>query len=115
LRARLDALCRRPLGFAPAESLRARLMRTRERLWVFLDYREVEPTNNEAERSLRPSVIMRKITFGNRSDEGAQTHSILMSLMETAKRQGRDPRKFLCKLLTCGPRAAQAALYRDTS
>ncbi|HID32764.1 MAG TPA: hypothetical protein EYP24_05245 [bacterium (Candidatus Stahlbacteria)] len=45
----------------------------------------VEPTNNRAERHLRPSVIMRKITFGNRSESGAKNHPMIMSILQTSK------------------------------
>jgi transposase len=55
----------------------------------------VPPTNNQAERSLRPVVIMRKVTHGTRSDKGLENHSVLRSLLETAKRLGIKPHHFL--------------------
>ena len=45
----------------------------RGKLFVFLKRRDVEPTNNESERALRPSVIFRKVTNGFRSEWGAQS------------------------------------------
>jgi transposase len=112
---RLDKLCVKPLSYAPAETLRQRLQKERKELFTFLRQPGVPPTNNQAEQSLRASVIMRKITFGNRSAQGARTHSILASLLHTARRQGRDPRAFFKTLLLSKTATAQAALYENSS
>jgi hypothetical protein len=112
---RLDKLCAQPLSYAPAETLRQRLQKERGELFSFLRQPGVPPTNNHAEQSLRASVIMRKITFGNRSSQGARTHSILASLLQTARRQKRDPRAFLQTLLLADTTTAQAALYNNSS
>ena len=73
---------------------------------------KVPPTNNQAERSLRPVVIMRKIVHGTRSDKGLENHSVLRSLFETARRQGKKSRLFFLDLFTKTTAQAQAALYR---
>lgn len=112
---RLDRLCAPALSFPAAETLRQRLQKERGELFGFLRHPGVPPTNNHAEQSLRASVIMRKITFGNRSTEGAQTHSILASLLHTARRQGRDVRDFLQTLLLSDTATAQAALFNNSS
>ena len=49
-----------------------------------------EPTNNRAERSLRPAVIARKISCGNKTDRGRQTWQILASLAATCVQRGKD-------------------------
>jgi transposase len=59
---------------------------------VFLREPEVPPTNNHAERMLRPAVISRKVGGCNKTLLGAVVHSILASLMATCHQQGR---KFL--------------------
>jgi transposase len=59
-----------------------RLRRERDMLFTFLE-EEVDWNNNAAERALRPSVVIRKITYGNQSDEGAHAHAVLMSVKET--------------------------------
>jgi hypothetical protein len=43
-------------------------------------YFEVEPTNNRAERAIRPAVVARKVSCGNRTERGASTWQILVSL-----------------------------------
>jgi transposase len=65
-----------------------RMIKHREHLFTFLYVDEVEPTNNAAERAIRPAVIARKLSAGNRSPTGAQTHSILASLAATARQHG---------------------------
>jgi len=75
----------------------------------------VLPTNNHAEQTLRRMVIFRKISFGTRSESGLKTHSVLPSLVLTAKRQGVDPKNFLKILLTSDTVSAQAALYANSS
>jgi transposase len=62
----------------------------RGKLFVFLKRRDCEPTNNESERALRPSVIFRKVTNGFRSKWGAQAHAALCSIVETGRRNGRS-------------------------
>jgi transposase len=59
---------------------------------VFLRHPEVPPTNNHAERMLRPAVITRKVGGCNKTLRGALVHSILASLMVTCRQQGQ---KFL--------------------
>jgi transposase len=60
-----------------------RLRRERGMLFTFLEEDGVEWNNNAAERALRSSVVIRKITYGNQSDEGAHAHAVLMSIKET--------------------------------
>jgi transposase len=62
----------------------------RHKLFVFLKRRDVEPTNNESERALRPSVIFRKVTNGFRSEWGAKAYAALCSIVETGRRNGRS-------------------------
>ena len=73
------------------QRIKKRLVKHNKELLTFLDHPEIEPTNNRAERQLRPNVIMRKITFGNRSQAGARNHQVIMSILETAKLNGINP------------------------
>lgn len=113
LRKQLRALCVTPLRSARAEAFRKRLSGPEQKL-LFTCFRrpEVPPTNNQAERSLRPLVIMRKVVQGTRSQKGLENHSVLRSLFETARRQGKKPHQFFLVLLTQSKTQAQAALYR---
>jgi hypothetical protein len=56
---------------------------------IFLHDPEVPPTNNHAERMLRPAVITRKVGGCNKTLLGALVHRILASIMATCKQQGQ--------------------------
>ena len=62
-----------------------------DRLFHWVTDRRVPADNNRAERDLRPTVIARKVSFGSSSDAGAQTRSVLMSVLHTLnKRRGEQ-------------------------
>jgi transposase len=112
----LNKIGDKTLSFKPAETLRSFLIGPDQKnLFTFLRIPGVPPTNNHAEQALRKIVIMRKICFGTRSENGVKTHSILPTLIQTARRQGVNPREFLHTLHTADATAAQAALYKNTS
>lgn len=68
-----------------------RLSRSIDGLFTFLDEEGVEPTNNQGEREIRPAVIIRKNSLGNRSEKGANCQAVLMSIYRTLKRRGLNP------------------------
>src|SRR5262245_57006054 len=74
-----------------ARRLAKRLTRYGEYLLTFVEFAHVPPTNNQAEREIRPAVLMRKASYGNQSDRGADTRAVLMSVFRTLKRRGHDP------------------------
>jgi len=114
LRRQLRDLCQNPLRHAKAEAFRRRLLGPEQKhFFTCLRRPHVPPTNNQAERSLRPVVIMRKVVHGTRSTKGLENHSVLRSLFETARRQGKQPHRFFFDLLTKNTAQAQAALYRN--
>jgi transposase len=90
--ARIERLCdwllQRSLSPPKAQKLQRRYQKYRQSLFVFLYRTDVEPTNNVAERALRPSVIHRKVTGGFRSDWGAKTYAALASVIDTAELSG---------------------------
>lgn len=59
-------------------------------MFTFLQDPDVAWNNNLAERMIRPNVIYRNRSFGNRSDRGARAHGTIMSLMQTLRLQGKD-------------------------
>ena len=88
---RLDALINTPWQAAQARRLIKRLKRHRDDLFTFLDQPGVPFENNLAERAIRPAVIIRKNSYGNRSDQGADVQAILMSIFFTLKKRGYNP------------------------
>lgn len=77
-----------------------RLERHRRECLTFLDKPGIPWHNNHAERMIRPNVLLRKITFGNRSLEGLENHNVLMSIIQTAKLNQLDPLARLRELLS---------------
>ena len=59
-------------------------------LFTFLHCPGIEATNNAAERALRPAVVARKTWGGNRTENGAKTQQILISVLATCRQQGKD-------------------------
>ena len=70
-----------------ATRIAKRLRRHRTELTRFLWDQKLEGTNNPAERAIRPAVVMRKITGGNRSQAGAIAWAKLASLVRSADQQ----------------------------
>jgi len=102
------------LADADAENLRQRITdpkRDGANLFTFLKVKDMPPTNNHAEQSLRLPVIFRKICFGSRSLLGAQALAVNLSLMGTAKRQNRNPIDMLKDILLHGPETPLTAIY----
>lgn len=85
---------------ADARRLAKRLHRHQDQLFTFLDRPEASWENNRAEREIRPAVILRKNSQCNRSDRGAATQAVLMSLYRTLKRRGHDPAAAIAGALT---------------
>jgi hypothetical protein len=98
LRRELNRLESMPVDHERAERLQKRLRKYHDQWLTFIDHPELQPTNNLAERALRPLVVLRKLTFGNRSSEGARRTGVLVSVVETAKRQGHQLLRFLQQL-----------------
>ena len=88
---RRDELLAAPWDNDNARRLIKRLRRYCDALFTFLDHAEVPCDNNRAEREIRPAVIIRKNSLGNRSENGAQVQAVLMSIYRTLKLRGHDP------------------------
>ena len=102
-------------GDVDADRLTKRLKKHRKSLTTFLHKAEVDGTNNAAERALRPAVVMRKITGGSRSAEGAKAWAILASVMRTAEQQARDVVETTKTLLKAEWAGKNIALLTDSS
>ena len=94
-RRRLERQLQRLLAREPTDAEGRKLrdavyLDCRDKLFVFLKRRDTEPTNNESERALRPSVIFRKVTNGFRSEWGAKAYAALCSIVDTGRRNGRS-------------------------
>ena len=82
-----------------AKRLIKRLRRHQADLFTFLDHEGVPFENNHAERAIRPAVIIRKNSYANRSQRGADTQAVLMSVYRTLKQRGHDPLQTITQAL----------------
>jgi transposase len=64
-------------------------------LWTFARVGGVEPTNNVAERALRPAVLWRKGSFGSDTEVGSRFAERLLTVVATCRQQGRRLLTFL--------------------
>lgn len=79
------------------------LLRQWPAIWTFVYVDGVEPSNNDAERVLRPAVLWRKGSFGTWSDEGSLFVTRMLTVIETARRRG-------VRVLDWQEQACQAAM-----
>jgi len=87
LRANTEALLAQSYTGLGVEKALHRFRTHREHLFTFFDHPEVDPTNNLAERQLRPAVVARKLSCGNKTDAGRRTWQILSSLATTCSQR----------------------------
>ena len=88
---RLDQILRVHHIDKDANRLVKRLRRHKAELFTFLEHENVSPYNNHAEQQMRKPVLARKVSQQNRSEQGAKTQAILMSLFRTAEIQAQNP------------------------
>jgi len=106
LEARLDGLVARRRRFTDHDNARfaGRLRKQRPHLLRFLYVDQLEATNNQAERMLRPAVITRKTNGCNRTRSGAETHAILSSILVTCRQHSVPILDYLVQLQRYGER-----------
>jgi transposase len=111
LEAELDALIdpQRRLTDPDNVRLAKRLRKQRPHVLRFLYVDELDATNNQAERQLRPAVITRKTSGCNRTDGGAEAHSILGSVLATCHQQAIPILDYLVKLQQYGGKPSALA------
>ena len=113
----LERICARPLSFGKAETLRKRLIpgaREHSEVFTFIRF-DGPPTNNHAERALRPLVIFRKVCMGTRSRQGSENIGIFPSLTQPAKLQQCSVIDLFLAMLTGPAEQAHEILFADSS
>jgi transposase len=82
-------------GVPKTEGTGREILKRREALWTFVQVEGVEPTNNTAERSIRPGVQWRKGSFGTQSEDGSRFVESMMTVVATLKQQKRNVLEYL--------------------
>jgi len=84
----------------PLSKIKAALRKNKEKYFTFLKHPGIPIDNNKAERCLRHLVIKRRTSFGSKTQRGAETTSILASVILSLK--WNDPKNWLQKYLKLG-------------
>jgi len=95
-------------GVAKTEGTCREILKRREALWTFVQVEGVEPTNNTAERSIRPGVQWRKGSFGTQSEGGSRFVESMMTVVATLKQQNRNVLDYLTAAHEAALRGAPA-------
>jgi transposase len=77
-------------GMPKTEGTCREILKLQQALWTFVRHDGVEPTNNAAERAIRPGVLWRKGSFGTQSPEGSRFVEAMMTVVATLKQQHRN-------------------------
>ncbi|NEP53300.1 MAG: IS66 family transposase [Moorea sp. SIO3C2] len=75
------------------------ILKVESALWTFVYTPELEPTNNTAERGLRPGVIWRRTTQGSQSKKGSEFVERILTVTSSLKLQGRNSWDYLSEAI----------------
>jgi transposase len=105
IRQRIKSLLEEGAAYAASrgdKSARARTSRTcrellkvEEALWLFVRREGIEPTNNAAERALRPAVLWRRTSFGTQSAEGSEFVARMLTVVMSLRAQHRNVLEYM--------------------
>lgn len=112
LTARVEVLLAGKVRHPPNVRLLKHVATERDALFTFLTEPGVDATNFRAEQAIRPIVVTRKVSGGNREWTGARAQEILCSVLQTCRLQGRDPQATLIELV-CSPTPLIAPIALD--
>lgn len=82
-------------GVAKTAGMCQAMVKQRQALWTFVQVEGVEPTNNAAERAVRPGVLWRKGSFGTQSEAGSRFVASMMTVVMTLQQQQRSVLAYL--------------------
>jgi transposase len=101
----LDRLIATPRTGPGEVAIQNRIGKRRDSILTCLNEPAAEPTNNRAERDLRPAVIARKLSCGNKTAAGKRSFEVLRSVATSCWKRGHDAVSFIAGLLPFGARA----------
>jgi transposase len=84
------------------------IWKQRQALWTFVQVDGGEPTNNAAERAIRPGVLWRKGSFGTQSASGSDFVASMMTVVATLQQQQRGVLAYLTAAHSAALRGAAA-------
>ncbi|QDU95802.1 IS66 family transposase [Lignipirellula cremea] len=99
LESRLATIAGEAWNHPDAARLAKRLAKYGDQLLTFLWHDEIPSDNNHGERQIRPAVMIRKNSYGNHSDRGMLTQSVLMTIFRTLKLRNQQPLETILEAL----------------
>ena len=110
LRKRVEALLREGASCGDAKTAGScrNILKLAPALWTFVRVEGVEPTNNAAERAIRPGVLWRKGSFGTDSERGSRFVERMMTAAATCKQQGRNVVDYIARAFEAALRGEPA-------
>lgn len=96
-------ICQLKSNNKKTQTLIKRMVDHQNSLINFVQHPDADFHNNRAEQMIRPAVIFRKISFGNRTPEGAREYAILSSVMETCRANKIQLRPFIKSMMNSPP------------
>jgi len=102
IREEMTERCETVSGVSQDKSLRKRAdatLKKMDNLFTFVRVEGIEPTNNRAERAIRPPVQLRKMCFGSASEKGERFIERAFTVKETCRLQGKNHLEYLSKLM----------------
>jgi transposase len=94
----------RTCGVPKTEGMCREILKLRQALWTFVPLAGVEPTNNTAERAIRPGVLWRKGSFGTHRAQGSRFVEAMLTVVTTLTQQRRNVLEYLtaaCEAALC--------------
>jgi transposase len=82
-------------GVAGGSGMCANLLKHWKAIWTFLSLPEMEPTNNIAERAVRPMVLLRKRSLGTGNAAGGIFTERAQTVIATCKQNGQNALTYL--------------------
>jgi transposase len=76
------------------------ILKVEPALWLFVSVEGVEPTNNSAERAIRPAVIWRRTSFGSQTTAGSNFVARMLTVVTTLKSQRRNVLEFMTRTVS---------------
>ena len=75
------------------------LLKVEPALWLFLTVEGLEPTNNAAERAIRPAVLWRRTSFGSQSEAGSVFVAQMLTVVTSLRSQNRNVLEFMTEAI----------------
>lgn len=97
VRAKIGRLLRKAAVCAGGKTagMAEEMLKLEKALFTFVDVEGVDPTNNLAERKIRPAVIYRKLSFGTHSEAGSRFIERILTVTATLRQQNRNVLEYL--------------------